>query len=212
MFAIQYNASNFYKASLVPTSIEDLSEQLQNLAAQKDTAEKKVSYLNQQLENKRNSNTIMSNMQKDLQRIKMAGGLYPCQGPGLSITMSGESLGFQTDNNKNGSKGEADDLLGLINELKASGAEAIAVNEQRITARTEVSWTGTMIVINGHQVRSPYQILVIGNPDNLESGLLLKGGYLYNLQQSQISFKKQAQIIVPAFDGPTQMTYAKPVK
>lgn len=206
MFAVQYKASTYYEASLVPPSIEDLDAQLASLTKERDAAEQKVAELNQRLEKRRNSNELMANMQKDLQRINLSGGLYPCQGPGISITINNRSSSFQKNELNNGSFAEATYLLLLINELKDSGAEAITINDQRIMAMSEVYWTGTMIVVNGNQVRAPYHILAIGDPDNLEAGMLLKGGFVHNLQfHRQIDLKKVDPIIMPAFNGPTPM-------
>lgn len=211
MLAVEYKASNFYNASLVPSSIDDLNKQLQQVTLERDNAEKKVSALNRRLEDKRSSDQNMANMQKHLQLMKMSGGLYPCRGPGLSLTLS--NPGFQSDRRNNGSYGEALELLGLINELKASGAEAVSINAQRLTAMSEIYWTGTMVVVNQKQIRPPYHILAIGDPDNLESGLKLKGGYLDNLQFSQqISLKKLDQIIMPAYNGPTRMNFTQLAK
>lgn len=211
MFAVEYNASSYYKASLVPSSIEDLNDQLKQATLERDKVEKRVAQLNDRLENKRSSNQRMADIQRHLQLKKMAGGLYPCQGPGISLTITYN--GFQSNNNTNGSYAEATELLGLVNELKASGAEAVSINDQRITAMSEIYWTGTMIVVNEKQIRSPYHIQAIGDPENLESGMLLKGGYLDNLPfQQQISMKKLDQIVIPAYNGPIRMNFVKPVK
>ncbi len=213
MFAVQYNASSYYKTSLVSPSIEDSTARLKSLTKERNTLEKKVAALNQKLENRRNNNVLMSKMQKDLQLIEMSGGLYPCQGPGISITMMNRQSSFQADDSDNGSYSEVSDLLRLINELKASGAEAITINDQRITAMSEVYWTGTMIVVNENPIRPPYYLFAIGDPDNLETGMQLKGGVLYNLQlQRQIVLKKVDQIIIEAFNEPTPMSFARPVK
>lgn len=210
MVAVEYNASKYYKASLVPSSIEELNQQLTQTTREKEQAEKKVAILNQRLEKKRSSNQQMAVMQKHLQAMKMAGGLYPCQGPGVCLTVADN--GFQSKNSS-GSYAEALELLGLVNELKASGAEAIAVNDQRITAMSEINWTGTIIVINKIQIRSPYSITAIGDPDNLESGMRLKGGYLDTQQYAQqVSLKKLDQIIIPAYNGPTRMNFSQPAK
>lgn len=209
LFAVQFKATSFYKASLVPSNIEDLNQQLTKLSYERDAVKKKVSILNEKLESKRNSNQIMSDIQKELQLIKMSGGLYPCKGPGISIRLNS----FQSNDSSYGSIADADCLLTLINDLKASGAEAIAVNDQRITAMSEVCWTGTIIMVNGNQISPPYQIMAIGHPNNLERGMMIKRGYLDNLQlQIPVSLKKLDQIIIPAFNGPTKMSFAKPAQ
>lgn len=210
MIAVEYNASSYYEASLVPSSIEELNQELKQTTLERKQAEQKVALLNQRLENKRSRNQQMADMQKQLQAMKMSGGLYPCQGPGVCLTVRTNE--FLSDNST-GSYAEALELLGLVNELKASGAEAIAINDQRITAMSEIYWTGTMVVVNKKQISSPYSILAIGDPDNLESGMRLKGGYLdTHSYTQQISLKEMEQVVIPAYNGPTRMSFTRPEK
>ena len=75
-------------------------------------------------------------------------------------------------------KVEAYDLLQLLNELRAAGAEAIAINEQRVVYSTyivDIRNANTYIRVNGEKVASPYIIKAIGDPTYLESGLSQKG-------------------------------------
>jgi len=69
-----------------------------------------------------------------------------------------------------------DDLLKLVNELNAAGAEAIAINDERIIATTEIRNAGNYIVINTNRYSAPFEIKAIGNPDTLEAALKLLGG------------------------------------
>lgn len=213
MFAVQYKTTGFYKQSLVPKRIEDLSSQLNTLMAERDAVEAMVNTKNQQLEDIRNSDKVMADLQKELQAVNMAGGLYPVEGAGISITIGGGQVNIQSEENKNGSIEDQNDLLLLVNDLRASRAEAIAVNDQRITAMSEIRWTGTMMTINGKRISPPYKILAIGDPNTLESGMSLVGGNLYTLKFSrQIDFRKVDNIKLPAFNGPIRMVYGKPVK
>lgn len=215
MFAIQYKATSFYEASLLPPRIEDLTAQLNSITNERNAVEQKVASLNQQSESIRNNDKLMARLQKKLQSVKMAGGLYPVQGPGIciTITITKSPTSFQMDDSNNGSFEEAFDLLILINELKASGAEAISINDERITAMSEIYWTGTMIVVNEKPIKAPYRILAIGDCNNLEKGMSLTGGYLYYLKfRKQIELKKVNQITMPAFNGSTQMNFARQVK
>lgn len=210
IIAVQYKAINYYEASLVPPSIEDLTAELNSLTRERDAVEEKVAKLNQELENSRNNNELMSELQKKLQLVYMSGGIHPCQGSGITIIMTNRSNGFQVNDSNSGSFAEASDLLLLVNELKASGAEAIAINDQRITAMSEIYWTGTMILVNETQIRPPYRIQAIGDPNSLEKGMLIKGGYIYELQlERKIDLKRTDQIKLPAFNGSTQMSFAR---
>lgn len=213
MFGIQYKTTRFYKASLVPARIEDLSAQLNGITGERDALSQKVASINQQLEDIRNSDKAMADLQKDLQLANMVGGLYPVEGPGVSITMVDSPASMQTGETSNGSIVNVLDILRLVNELRASGAEAITVNDQRITAMSEIYWSGSMIMVNQNRIAPPFHIQAIGNPNMLESGMSLKGGYLETLKFHgvQIDLKKTDKIKMPAFNGSTKMTFGKPV-
>jgi uncharacterized protein YlxW (UPF0749 family) len=62
-------------------------------------------------------------------------------------------------------------LRTLVNALWNGGAEAIAINNQRLTAHSEIFCSGSFIQINGTRQMPPYQIIAIGNQDNLKSAL-----------------------------------------
>ncbi|MEN6324978.1 MAG: DUF881 domain-containing protein [Syntrophomonas sp.] len=213
MFGIQYKTTSFYKASLVPTRIEDLTAQLNSVTGERDNLGQKVASLNQQLEDIRNNDIEMADLQKDLQLASMVGGLYPVEGPGVSITMSESPGSLQASESGNGSIVNMLDLLRLVNELRASGAEAITVNDQRITAMSEIHWSGSMIVINQNRIAPPFHIQAIGDSSMLESGMSLKGGYLETLKFNgvQIEMKKVDKIKMAAYNGSTKMTFGKAV-
>ena len=72
--------------------------------------------------------------------------------------------------------GEGDDNLGRVldgdlqeiaNALWASGAEAIAINGQRLTATSTIRVAGEAILVDFQPITSPYEVSAIG-PDNLE--------------------------------------------
>jgi uncharacterized protein YlxW (UPF0749 family) len=69
----------------------------------------------------------------------------------------------------------------FVNELRGIGAQAIAVNDERLVAMSEIRSTGTNIVINGNDIpiTSKFTIKAIVNPKNEESIL----NYLKNLGQ-----------------------------
>ena len=82
----------------------------------------------------------------------------------------------------------------VVNELKASRRQKpISVNGERITAMSEIRCAGTTILVNWIKISSPFEIKAIGNPDMLESGLTMKGGYFLNFKglDMQINLQKR---------------------
>jgi uncharacterized protein YlxW (UPF0749 family) len=59
--------------------------------------------------------------------------------------------------------------LKIVNEMRVSGAEAISVNDERITAMSEIRCAGTTILVNLNKIAPPFVIKATGNPQLLES-------------------------------------------
>ena len=59
------------------------------------------------------------------------------------------------------------DLQKLVNGLWEAGAEAIAVNGQRLTNLSTIRLAGGAITVNARSLRRPYVVTAIGNQDTL---------------------------------------------
>jgi uncharacterized protein YlxW (UPF0749 family) len=62
------------------------------------------------------------------------------------------------------------DLQDLTNILRQLGAEAVAVNGHRVTARSVISEANNKLLIDGVPVLSPLRIDAIGDPQALDNG------------------------------------------
>jgi uncharacterized protein YlxW (UPF0749 family) len=161
-------------------------------------------------------------MKKDLQNLQMQAGQAAVHGPGLIITLRDRK---ELPPDADPAAADAalihdQDLALVLNELKASGAEAIAVagNDgppQRIILNSAPRCAGPIIQVNGTPLAGPYTIWVIGDPRTLESAMKLPGGVVDKLQLStlgMIEFKQAADIKIPAYSGSISFKYAKPAQ
>lgn len=73
------------------------------------------------------------------------------------------------------------DLIMLVNELKNAGAEAISINNERIISTTSITCDGTVILINGNKISSPFTIKAIGSPSLILGAIQRTGGLLEEL-------------------------------
>ena len=106
------------------------------------------------------------------------------------------------------------DINQTVNELKAAGAEAISVNDQRLVATSPVRCAGPTVLVNNVPQPPPYVIRAIGNANTLQIALKLRGGVfdqLHSLDPTMIKMQAAKHIVVPAYAGPTQPKYAQPV-
>ena len=88
------------------------------------------------------------------------------------------------------------DLLTLVNELKNAGAEAISINDERITNSTSITCDGNVVLINGNKVSSPFIVKAIGSQEALLGAIERPGGFLEILERYGLvsSVQKQNKI------------------
>lgn len=104
------------------------------------------------------------------------------------------------------------DIRSVVNELFASGAEAVSVNGQRLIANSSIRCVGPVVMVNAIRTAPPYRIRAIGPPDDLKTGVSLPGGETEGLfLLDMIEVKKETDITVPAYRGSTRFNAAKPV-
>jgi uncharacterized protein YlxW (UPF0749 family) len=87
-------------------------------------------------------------------RLRAAEGLVPVHGPGVVIVV--DAIGLQ-----------ALDLEDALNNLAVGGAEAVAVNDQRVVLGVPVEQTSGGVAIGGVLVPPPWTISTIGDANRL---------------------------------------------
>lgn len=189
--------------SLIQTEQEN-----QQLAADNDK-------LRQELDKYAQGESASALARQQLQDGKMNAGLVAVQGPGVRITLDDAKAKGANGDPQNYLIHEAYIRL-LVNILWNGGAEAIAVNGQRIMSTTEVFCSGAYIQIAGTRQVPPYVIEAIGDGHNLQS--VLQFAYTWdqlgNFQQ-QYGITRKIEVVkdlhLPAGVLP-KFQYAEPVK
>jgi len=77
-------------------------------------------------------------------------------------------------------------IFQVLNELKISGAEAIAINGQRLMGNSYIKCNGPVITIDSKQYPAPFVIEATGNPKTLISALKIVGGVMDQLLNDNI--------------------------
>ncbi|MBA2952665.1 DUF881 domain-containing protein [Nocardioides sp. MAH-18] len=96
-------------------------------------------------------------------RLAAQTGFGPVSGPGVEITV---------DDAPGGAAVHDEDLTLLVNGLWQAGAEAIAINGKRLTARSAIRNAGAAINVNGAPLSPPYVVSAIGDDRTLQADLL----------------------------------------
>jgi len=156
---------------------------------------------------------------KDLARANFLAGLTDVKGPGVIVTLNDSKLPFPKDVPLGISPPNIIhdyDIASVVNELKASGAEAISVNGQRIVAVSPVRCVGPTIMVNFTPQSPPFVIKAIGDAKTLKTGINLPGGVTkdivsYDPTMFTTQITKQP-LLIPAYDGGgTEPKFARPV-
>ena len=95
-------------------------------------------------------------------------GAVAVRGPGLVVTVDDAPVDPGADvSATNEGRILSRDLQILTNALWAAGAEAVDINEQRLTSRSAIRFAGEAILVNYRPLTRPYVVRAIGDPDRL---------------------------------------------
>ena len=105
-----------------------------------------------------------------------------------------------------------EDILRIVNELRAGGAEAIAINDQRLIGTSEIRCSGPTITVNGKVFGAPFTVKAIGDPKTLNSALTMRGGVVDSLKHwgIKVTIKQEEDVAIPAFTGTFREEHMKP--
>lgn len=157
----------------------------------------------------------MTMVKTRLEKYRQEAGISPVHGPGITVQMGDSPIKPGDGDDPNFYIVHDVDLLALVNELWASGAEAISINDQRVVINTPIRCVGPTITVNTVRLTPPYVVKAIGPPANLETGLRYTGGFLDSMTPNiergvEIKVKKVKDIVIPGFRGSLINRYAKP--
>ena len=203
MISTQFKNTEQQK-NIYTARVEDLSERLK-------VAEAEKKQLAAELESLRKDQGGMV-AHNELERLRILSGAVPVKGKGIQIILDDSKLQKSGQDNPNLYLIHDEDLLQVLNELRAAGVEAIAINDQRIVATSEIRCTGPTVSINNRQSAPPYVIKAIGNPKTMLSALKLRGGVLetFEFWGIQIKIEQFENMEIPAFEGRYGYEFAKP--
>jgi len=157
-----------------------------------------------------------------LQNVKMLAGLSRVKGPGVIVTLNDSPLQMPGVDVQKLIVHDTD-INRILDELKAAGAEALAVGGadpdpeklQRITSRTTVRCVGPSAIVNDARLAAPYRIYAVGNPKELQSQLMMPGGVVKATGMDilqMVSIKEVQQMELPEHSGRVEFTYARPAE
>jgi uncharacterized protein YlxW (UPF0749 family) len=132
-----------------------------------------------------------------LATLEVVTGASPVTGPGLVVHLtdapadvgSGADSDPRTGSSTDGRVTDRD-LQTVVNEVWASGAEAVAVNGQRLTALSAIRSAGDAILVDFRPLSPPYDIVGVGDASAMRANFAegFGGSYLQALRSYGISY------------------------
>lgn len=107
------------------------------------------------------------------------------------------------------------DVRSVVNQLWSAGAEAISVDNVRLTPTSAIRFAGEAVLVDFQPITSPYTIRAIGDPDALAtsfaaSAVASRYKTLAGAEGIGFSFTESTRLTLPASPG-EQPRYASPL-
>ena len=150
---------------------------------------------------------------KELEETRILTGGTEVEGEGMIIYITPKSNIFGS--NPDSQLINDTDLVHIVNELNAADAEAISINDIRLTSRSGIRNAGNAIIINDERVSYNKRVVIkaIGRKDILESAISFPGAIPQTLSQScDISMEKSSEIKIPKYNKTYKFEFAKPIE
>jgi len=213
MVALQFRMTRDIAQSVPVQRAQELIARLAAVREEREALEARVSILRQQLDAV-TAQPELTVLRRELEQARILAGVVEVKGPGVEVTLNDSNQPVQPGQNPNLYVLHDEDVLKVLNELRAAGAEALAINGQRLGPTSEIRCVGPTILTNKNKrLVPPFVITAIGNPDTMISALRMRGGVVETLQVwgIQVTIRKLNEVTIPAGVAPVKFEFAQPV-
>ncbi|MFF2331741.1 MULTISPECIES: DUF881 domain-containing protein [unclassified Streptomyces] len=152
---------------------EELIDRIDGETAAADTLESQVDKLRDDV-GRRQRKALEKHGGDQGELVALLAGATPVEGPGVKLVVDDAKNTDQGGGGPRESSGFTDtgrvrdrDLQRVVNGLWQSGAEAIAINGQRLTALSAIRAAGDAILVDNRPLVPPYTVLAVGNGKQL---------------------------------------------
>ena len=201
MVAVQFRTAQDAKGSLSQQRIEEISDRLLQTEHERDELSEEL--------HKMQTAAVSTDNQQDKDLLRYRAALVPLEGEGVVVRMDDSTKPVKAGENPN--LYVIHDLLRVVNELRAAGAEAIAINGQRLTGTSEIRCAGPTLSVNNVRSSAPFEIRAIGDKKSLENALRMRGGVAETLGVwgIQLDIKASDDVYIPPYRGSIRQSYAR---
>jgi uncharacterized protein YlxW (UPF0749 family) len=184
---------------------EDLVRILDELNAREERLRDQIadqrSALQQLTSSDSQSATALEEARARAESIGILNGTIAAQGPGLVMTIRDAADEVRVS-----------DIVDAIQELRGAGAETMQIDGVRVGVSTAVTGSPGGLMVDGRPITSPYEFVVVGSPQNMETALNIPGGVVQDLtrQGASVTITQSDQVVVDALRPLDTPQYASP--
>jgi len=213
---VQFKSNTPYQGIVTIPKLLDLQNEIKNVEAENKLLNESIGEQAQKLAEYKSgvetTGSAFGIMQNELEIIRNYSDYEKVQGTGIIITLN--------DSQQEVAEGEDVawylihdiDILEIVNELRMAGAEAIAINDERVTATTSIRCGGPTINIDGKRHAVPFVIKAIGDPKTLEASALAPESYIelyMSYSGIQVEIEKVEKLIIKGYEGRNKQMYQR---
>jgi uncharacterized protein YlxW (UPF0749 family) len=196
---------------LVATALE--------LSTRQDDLEASILALRGQIQDLENgaatNDAEVAALNAQLQDARRAAGLVDVAGPGVALQFDDAPGPLPPGATASEYRVQAEDLRDLVAALWLSGADAVAINGERIVIATAITDIGGTVLVNSAYLAPPYVVTAIGDAKLYDD--LIASDALHLLIDSRIQpfglrlgAGQLAEVHIPAYAGGLRLVDARP--
>lgn len=198
----------------------DILSEIEILKKEKEDLQKNNEILSEELKKLEDAaakeGEVEGEIKKQLDNARMQIGLLDVKGPGVIITLALKNSVFGSNGTQTVNTVSEEEIINLINSLWYAGAEAISINEMRITPQTGIKMAGSSISIGSAGRVDPNSEIIIkaiGDKNKLNLAVNFPGVLDYGALKSYSSDVKQIDdITVVKTTQSLRYEYIKPIQ
>lgn len=204
-------------APVIAKEREELIDRVESATADADKLEDDVDELRDDVDERQRA-ALQKHGGSQGELVALLSGATEVQGPGVKLVVDDKKQADQGGGGPRESSGFSDtgrvrdrDMQRVVNGLWQAGAEAISINDQRLTALSAIRAAGDAILVDNKPLVPPYTVLAVGDGQRLSTRFQNSrdGQYLHALQENfgiRTSISVQDDIEVPAAPSVTVRT------
>ncbi|HJT63226.1 MAG TPA: DUF881 domain-containing protein [Candidatus Limnocylindria bacterium] len=218
--AAQWN-SEFQRTTYTTSAQQTLAEQAVALEEEQELLQAQLAGVEAELASiqaaSEGSQTALAAVNEELAETRLAGGLTAVTGPGVVIEIADSRRVLPVGENPANYIVLADDLRDLVAALWHAGAEAIAINGERLVATTSIYGVGSSVLVNTAFLSPPFRLEAVG-AGQLDERFRAEPAYLGRVAQRidafdlEFAMVSSTELSLPAFIGSTGLRWAVPVE